>query len=68
MEYNRRLAQMIQVQKNTINFFKKKNADADADADYANTTDRHIYPSNLFYPPDWRVLNTRDVTEAWDLC
>ena len=50
MEYSRRLAQMIQVQKNTINFFKKKNADADAD--YANTTDRHIYPSNLFYPPD----------------
>jgi hypothetical protein len=56
MEYSRRLAQMIQVQKITIDFFKKKNADVDADVDanYAdtNTIYRHIYPSNLFYPPD----------------
>jgi hypothetical protein len=54
MEYNRRLAQMIQVHKMNISLFKKKNAHADADADYADTDaiDRHIYPSNLFYPPD----------------
>ena len=54
MEYNRRLAQMIQVHKMNISFFKKKNAHADADADYADTNaiDRHIYPSNIFYPPD----------------
>jgi len=52
MEYSRRLAQMIQVQKITIDFFKKKNADADADYADTNTIYRHIYPSNLFYPPD----------------
>ena len=52
MEHNHRVSQMIQVQTTALELFKKKNADADADADYANTTDRHIYPSNLFYPPD----------------
>jgi hypothetical protein len=52
MEYNRRLAQMIQVQKMNISPFKKKNALVDADYADTNAIDRHIYPSNLFYPPD----------------
>ena len=54
MEYNRRLAQMIQVQKMNMDLLKKKNANAHLNTYYADTDaiDRHIYPSNLFYPPD----------------
>ncbi len=54
MEYNRRLAQMIQVQKMNMDLLKKKNANAHINTYYAdtNTIDHHIYPSNLFYPPD----------------
>ena len=50
MEYNRLLAQIIQVQNINISLFKKKISRAD----YADThsIDHHIYPSNLFYPPD----------------
>ena len=52
MEYNRRLAQMIQVHKMNISLFKKKNYHAYADYADTDAIDRHIYPSNLFYPPD----------------
>jgi hypothetical protein len=35
-----------------IFLFKKKNALDDADYADTNAIDHHIYPSNLFYPPD----------------
>jgi hypothetical protein len=52
MEYSRRLAQTIQVQKMNISLLKKRNAYVDVDYADTNTIDHHIYPSNLFYPPD----------------